>query len=865
MNSITSNFVLHTSSSGQRLSATDSKGINIANRTATDSTMSIAYDQEKTGHWYSIRLVVTEDAYYAKFWPAGEQEPERFNCTLDATDEDLTDGVIGFAKRGSGSVLLRNIYITNTEAENEIAPVYSDVKNPRTIHVPLGTSLDNINLPGAVQVIMSDGSTRNVEVIWDVSSYHSNQLGTYTFAGVLQGENVDNPSQLTASVSVEVYSFAYTDSLTSDNEGWTHNKKGEFTENDNIITFGGGGLDTYNKIISTDTYIGNICLQFDVQFTSTDSSEMLIFAPRINIHAVDAAKYAGICGNFVLHTSDTKGLRLSNEGKTQITDTTISDQQLEPTNVWYTVRFEIFEKVYRLKFWPTGESEGNGSEWMEYVADDGASTGLITFQKRGTGTVKLRNITVAYNEKTAFSANSVENILPIRATYGTPWDDLEIPTTLKVIGTNNAVKTVNVSWNKSDYINTETGCTQIISGALDLPASENPNNLSAKVEILVLPQNAVFSTSTIWEYGEQSNINIYHQFGTIVTKSGTILATCEARVGGDDCNNPSSIVLKRSIDGGTSWGDTIIVADCTENKCTSTENDCGKGIYGHFFANPTPVVDYSNGTIYLFYSENFSNTSSKLFYKISVDDGLTWSSATEITSSFSDDPYGRSFHLPGPGHGLQIENGQYKGRLIVEVWHRHATTLATTERKYGLSILYSDDGGITWNNSEYIEVGHNMNEGRIAQLANGVLVINSRSTDNTRKQTISTDGGAYWTSPTTWTSIGSYGNCDSGFTSQVDSNGSQLLTTHILNGTTVRNTLYVFLSLDNGNTWEYSAHLWSDNNITSGTGASDINRIRENTYGTIHGTKWDANSVEYIVFNTAYITGISNVEYDVID
>lgn len=862
-NSITSNFVLHTTASGQRLSVTDSSGMNISNRVSTDSTMSTTYDHVKTENWYSIKIVIAENAYYAKFWLAGEQEPENFNCVLDAAEGDLTDGVIGFAKRGSGNVLLRNVYITNAQTGAEEKAIFSDVEKLSTIHVALGTSLDDINLPNTIRIGMSDGTTRNVDVVWDTSSYQPDTLGTYTFAGVLQSENGANPNNLFASISVEIYSYAYTDTLVGDTANWTHNEMGIFSNNDGIILLGGGGVDTYNTIISTDSYIGNIRLQFDVQFSSIDSSEMLIFAPRFNTNVLNSAKYTGICGNFVLHTNDTKGLRLSNEGKTQITDTTISDRQFSATNIWYTIRFEIYEKTYRLKFWPAGESEESGSSWMEYTIGDDVIAGGIAFQKRGTGTLKIRNIAVAYNEKAAFSANNVESLPAVKAPYGTLWEDLKIPTTLTVSGSNNTVKKVNISWNKADYSSIRTGSTQIISGELDLPLTENPDNLLARIEITVLPQDAVFTTSTIWECEELKNVNVYHQFGTVVTKSGTILATCEARIGGDDCNNPSSIVLKRSTDGGISWGDTIVVTDCTENKCSSRENDCGKAIYGHFFANPTPVVDYSNGTIYLFYSENFSNTSSKLFYKVSIDDGLTWSAAVEITSIFSDDPHGRSFHLPGPGHGLQIENGQYEGRLIVEVWHRHATTLTTAERKYGLSILYSDDGGTTWNNSEYIEVGHNMNEGRVAQLTNGVLVINSRSTDNTRKQTISTDGGIHWTSPTTWNSIGSYGNCDSGFTSQVNSDGTQLLTTHILNNTTVRNTLYVFLSLDNGNTWEYSALLWSDSSIATGTGASDINRIRENTYGVIHGTKWDGNNVEYVVINTAYITGLAGNKLDI--
>lgn len=857
LSSITSNFVLHTSGSGLRLSYTSAKGANVSGRAASDSTMSDSYSDQMTDVWYTVKIVLYEDYYYAKFWPAGEEEPTAYNCTLAAAEGDLTEGIIGFAKRGTGKVLLRNVKVDTLKAEEN--PTYTAVAELSGITAEKGTAANTIGLPESVTVTLSDGTLKVVAVTWNTDNYQADTPGTYTLTGTLAADEGQNPDNLTASIQITVYDYAHTMTLPQDSAEWIHNEAGTFEAGtdgeDTVIVLGGGGTNAYNKIISTTAFSGDLRMEFEVKFSSDASSEMLKFTPRMDPISTDTGVYDGVCGNFVLHTA-TSGLRLSNNNSTVVTDTTISDNSLSPTDTWYSVKFEIVGNEYKVKFWPSDSTEP--SDWScTYTFTDVAESGSIAFMKRGSGTLMLKNISVSYNTVEPFQAASVGALAPVTVLYGTSFAGLELPASVDVVGANNALRHVNVTWDEASY-DAATSGSQTVTGMLDLLDEENPNGLKASVDVYVTPEDAVFFTSSIIKSGDDANITTYHQFGTITTKAGTILATCEARVGGGDANNPMHIVLWRSTDGGRTWSDTIIVADATENPCSENENDCSKGIYGHCYANPTPVVDYETGKIFLFYSENFSNASSKLYYRTSTDDGVTWSDPTEVTSLFDEDPYARTFHLPGPGHGLQIESGEYEGRLIVEVWHRYTVSLASSERKYGLSVLYSDDGGATWENSDFIEIGYNMNEGRVAQLAGGVLVINSRSTDSTRKQTYSTDGGVTWSTPTTWTSIGNYGNCDSGFTSQVEGDSTQLITTHILTGTSVRNTLYAYLSYDNGVTWTAGTELWSVPSISSGTGASDANRISKDTYGVIHGTSWNNTDVEYVVFNTAYLTEVSD-------
>jgi sialidase-1 len=133
----------------------------------------------------------------------------------------------------------------------------------------------------------------------------------------------------------------------------------------------------------------------------------------------------------------------------------------------------------------------------------------------------------------------------------------------------------------------------------------------------------------------------------------------------------------------------------------------------------------------------------------SDDDGQTFSEPVEITKSFL--PFRPKCNwkviATGPGHGIQLKNG----RLLVPVWlayggpGSHGPSVAAT--------VYSDDHGATWqagdialsNEGEWT----NPNETCAAQLADGRVMLNSRSGSrrNRRLVTTSPDGAASWSRP----------------------------------------------------------------------------------------------------------------------
>ena len=131
------------------------------------------------------------------------------------------------------------------------------------------------------------------------------------------------------------------------------------------------------------------------------------------------------------------------------------------------------------------------------------------------------------------------------------------------------------------------------------------------------------------------------------------------------------LVLKRSADGGQSWGSMQILLDD-----------------GYFtIGNPCLVIDRHTGSIVFVFTQN----NERLFVMSSQDDGKTFSTPQELTEAVRRVNYEWTRLGTGPGRGIQLQSG----RLVVPVWYEGGR-LFIPERAYRSGALYSDDHGETW-------------------------------------------------------------------------------------------------------------------------------------------------------------------------
>ena len=221
----------------------------------------------------------------------------------------------------------------------------------------------------------------------------------------------------------------------------------------------------------------------------------------------------------------------------------------------------------------------------------------------------------------------------------------------------------------------------------------------------------------------------------ITTDSGVVLAFAEGRKNSSSDSGDIDLVLKRSIDGGKTWGDLIVIRDDSTNVC----------------GNPSPVIDRKTGKIFLLSTWNRGDdTESEIINMISVDtrrvyvmnsidEGLSWSKPIEITDKVKKPNW--TWYATGPVHGIQIREGSKKGRMIIPCDHIEANT-----KKYYSHIIYSDDGGSSWNIGGTTPQDQ-VNECSVAEIGKGKLILNMRNYDRTqmnRKISISNDYGESW-------------------------------------------------------------------------------------------------------------------------
>ncbi|GGN55824.1 hypothetical protein GCM10011579_016230 [Streptomyces albiflavescens] len=256
-------------------------------------------------------------------------------------------------------------------------------------------------------------------------------------------------------------------------------------------------------------------------------------------------------------------------------------------------------------------------------------------------------------------------------------------------------------------------------------------------------------TSSVPYTAGQNGYDTYRIPATVTTRAGTVLAFAEGRHNSAGDTGNIDVVLRRSFDGGCTWGPLRVVA--------SGDGDTR--------GNPAPVVDPKTGRIVLVTSYNSGavteaqimrgevtpEQSRRVFVQTSRDDGRHFSAPRDITAEVK--LPGWRWYATGPGHAIALRHGRHAGRLVVAANHSAAPPVGSADtgqepKYYGAHAIYSDDGGVTWRlgfvDDSYDGVD-NANESGAAELPDGRLYFTSRDQNGTstgnRLDSYSSDGG----------------------------------------------------------------------------------------------------------------------------
>jgi sialidase-1 len=244
----------------------------------------------------------------------------------------------------------------------------------------------------------------------------------------------------------------------------------------------------------------------------------------------------------------------------------------------------------------------------------------------------------------------------------------------------------------------------------------------------------------------------------IRTEEGVLLAFAEARNELND-HAQNKIVLKRSEDYGDSWETLRVIADAgrdsLNNPLVVQVADRGKIILMYQYYPFTPVEAVSDPDQWKSHEDQdfppniheavvqegiAGNKICRTFLTASVDDGLTWSHPTDITRRVKR-PVHVTNYAGGPGIGVEMRKGLYKGRIVMPFSQGPWTDMK-------VYAVYSDDGGDIWNYGETApnDLNGMPNEVQMAELSDGSILLNARpfKGEPYRMVSISRDGGETW-------------------------------------------------------------------------------------------------------------------------
>ena len=236
----------------------------------------------------------------------------------------------------------------------------------------------------------------------------------------------------------------------------------------------------------------------------------------------------------------------------------------------------------------------------------------------------------------------------------------------------------------------------------------------------------------------------------LATQKGTILAFTERRLGLHD-HAQNDIVLKRSTDGGKTWGDETIAFEDGMNSINdplTVQLESGR-ILLVFARFPYGRHARASGWIKmaeLGYDDPKVNVLT--FVCHSDDDGKTWSTPVDISRQVK---HPELLNANTPGAMVQLTKGPHKGRVITGLWGAFPILRdGKQSREFRIVVAYSDDNGMSWKRTEFLKDASGKgfpNECQVVEAANGDVVLISRNQGGElfRKKAISSDGGTTWT------------------------------------------------------------------------------------------------------------------------
>lgn len=439
----------------------------------------------------------------------------------------------------------------------------------------------------------------------------------------------------------------------------------------------------------------------------------------------------------------------------------------------------------------------------------------ITIDMTGTTNISdVEKIKIYQTPTLAFDPRKVSSYIELGEAIPNPSGE----TTFNITG-NVAEGTLNFLWITYDI------APQAKEGNI---VSAKISSFSTKESIIQMRKDVVaqreilLTRKLIYAPGDYDSKN-YRIPAIVTAKDGSLVIGTDKRKNNQgDLPEDIDVLINRSTNNGVDWSTPIAIAK-------GTGRGAGFGDVGLVKTAETNglLAIYVGGDG--FFDPATSNTKKQRIYvSKSADNGISWGEKIEITdqlygpkcSEISRQGWQASF--VSSGAGLLTRDGTI---CFVAVVRESDSTDVNSFSNY---VFYSEDNGTTWKVSECC-MKEKANEAKITELNDGSWLVSIRNQrKGARYYTISNDRGQTWTSVAQWENMIEPG-CNGdlvNYTSTLDGYDKNRMLHTIPYHPTKRLNVSMFLSYDEGKTWEYKKTL-----CKTGSAYSSICVLPDNTIG----------------------------------
>jgi hypothetical protein len=242
----------------------------------------------------------------------------------------------------------------------------------------------------------------------------------------------------------------------------------------------------------------------------------------------------------------------------------------------------------------------------------------------------------------------------------------------------------------------------------------------------------------------------------------------------------------------------------------------------------------------------------------SDDDGLTWSKPFSLNTQVKKSYMG--FIGPGPGNGIVIRTGKYKGRIVVPIYYG----TKTLPLMLSCCVIYSDDNGESWKlgetpnntriihgrkaNSKFIVNSQCLTESQVIEQKDGTLKYFMRNHNKKKCVAVaySKNGGESWEDFRLDENL-PQPICQLSVIALPNTEGPQVVLLNPASKSARKNGV-VRLSLDGGETFPYSRTLKPDAFVYS-----SLSLMPDGKIGALFEPNLDCEEIDFVKFTTEWI------------